>query len=247
MSRSAGKGGAFFVRSARTSATLLKSLSREEAKTLAAFARPYADHMLRHPHSVLMRILGVYKAGSHTVMLIESVLDFAAAPECVFDVKGSVINRKVTRLEKGVTRLDCNWTEENRFVLLDKATCSALREQVERDALLLSEHNLMDYSLLVAFYPRDESQTSRAELAAFAKTREGRAFVSADGDCLYLMGIIDFLQLYNAKKKMAHAIKKTRHDEALLSTVAPELYASRFVQFLTSRVFDSSFVDDAIM
>src|SRR5688572_3160929 len=55
VAKSAGKGGAFFVRSARTSATLVKSLSRSEAKALAALARPYADHMLRHPASLLMR------------------------------------------------------------------------------------------------------------------------------------------------------------------------------------------------
>jgi hypothetical protein len=246
VAKSGGKGGAFFVRSSRTSATLVKSLSRSEGKALAALARPYADHVLRHPASLLMRILGAYRAGTHLVILIENVLDFSGAPEAVFDVKGSVVNRRTAAGGKG-TKLDCNWIDESRFVSLDEATRAALCAQAESDARVLMERNLMDYSLLVAFFPRDEASTTRAELLAEAKKREGRAYVSADGDCLYLLGIIDFLQVYNGKKKVAHALKKTLHDEALLSTVAPDLYAARFVRFLQSHVFDASFVEGALI
>ncbi|XP_067869820.1 phosphatidylinositol 5-phosphate 4-kinase type-2 alpha isoform X3 [Heterodontus francisci] len=52
---------------------------------------------------------------------------------------------------------------------------------------------------------------------------------------VYFLGIIDILTHYDAKKKAAHAAKTVKHGSgAEISTVNPEQYSKRFVEFITS-------------
>ncbi len=249
VAKSAGKGGAFFVRSSRTTTSLCKSLTQSEAAFLSSsFGRAYADHMLSNTGSLLMRILGVYQTSSGAAfIIIGNALDFPVPLERVYDVKGSLVHRRVKSEDVKATRLDRNWIEERRCVVLSEERREELMEQIEKDASMLSHHDLMDYSLLVAFCPRDELLVSHSELREAAEQHPERAFLSGDGECVYLMAIIDFLQLYNSKKKFANAVKSIRHDESELSTVAPDFYASRFVRFVRSNVVDMSHNADALM
>lgn len=52
---------------------------------------------------------------------------------------------------------------------------------------------------------------------------------------IYFLGIIDFFQKYNKKKKMAHMAKTLRYNSDQLSTVKPSHYASRFLEFLRAK------------
>uniref|UniRef100_V9KBD6 Phosphatidylinositol 5-phosphate 4-kinase type-2 alpha n=1 Tax=Callorhinchus milii TaxID=7868 RepID=V9KBD6_CALMI len=52
---------------------------------------------------------------------------------------------------------------------------------------------------------------------------------------VYFMGIIDILTHYDAKKKAAHAAKTVKHGAgAEISTVNPEQYSKRFLDFIAS-------------
>ncbi|KAM9115265.1 phosphatidylinositol 5-phosphate 4-kinase type-2 gamma isoform 1-T1 [Pangshura tecta] len=52
---------------------------------------------------------------------------------------------------------------------------------------------------------------------------------------VYFMGLIDILTQYDAKKKAAHAAKTVKHGAgAEISTVHPEQYAKRFLDFVTN-------------
>uniref|UniRef100_A0AAY4D818 Phosphatidylinositol 5-phosphate 4-kinase type-2 gamma n=1 Tax=Denticeps clupeoides TaxID=299321 RepID=A0AAY4D818_9TELE len=52
---------------------------------------------------------------------------------------------------------------------------------------------------------------------------------------VYFMGLIDVLTQYDAKKKAAHAAKTVKHGAgAEISTVHPEQYAKRFLEFITN-------------
>ncbi|XP_025237003.1 phosphatidylinositol 5-phosphate 4-kinase type-2 gamma-like isoform X2 [Theropithecus gelada] len=52
---------------------------------------------------------------------------------------------------------------------------------------------------------------------------------------VYFMGLIDILTQYDAKKKAAHAAKTVKHGAgAVISTVHPEQYAKRFLDFITN-------------
>ncbi|XP_078545095.1 phosphatidylinositol 5-phosphate 4-kinase type-2 gamma [Lissotriton helveticus] len=64
------------------------------------------------------------------------------------------------------------------------------------------------------------------------------AIKSADGAPMkeiYFMGLIDMLTLYDAKKKAAHAAKTVKHGAgAEISTVHPEQYGKRFLEFVSN-------------
>uniref|UniRef100_A0A8B9Q383 Phosphatidylinositol 5-phosphate 4-kinase type-2 gamma n=1 Tax=Apteryx owenii TaxID=8824 RepID=A0A8B9Q383_APTOW len=52
---------------------------------------------------------------------------------------------------------------------------------------------------------------------------------------VYFMGLIDILTQYDARKKAAHAAKTVKHGAgAEISTVHPEQYAKRFLDFITN-------------
>ena len=51
-----------------------------------------------------------------------------------------------------------------------------------------------------------------------------------------MLGIIDFTQVYNGKKKIAHQLKKIIHDKTLLSTIRSDPYSLRFVEFINDKV-----------
>jgi len=51
---------------------------------------------------------------------------------------------------------------------------------------------------------------------------------------IYFFGIIDFLQPYNAFKKMETGMKGLVHDVNTISCVNPQFYADRFLRFISS-------------
>uniref|UniRef100_A0A8C9W3U0 Phosphatidylinositol 5-phosphate 4-kinase type-2 gamma n=1 Tax=Scleropages formosus TaxID=113540 RepID=A0A8C9W3U0_SCLFO len=61
------------------------------------------------------------------------------------------------------------------------------------------------------------------------------ALKSIPGEEVYFMGLIDVLTQYDTKKKAAHAAKTVKHGAgAEISTVHPEQYAKRFLDFITN-------------
>jgi len=63
-------------------------------------------------------------------------------------------------------------------------------------------------------------------------------FKSAEDDNqhIYYCGLIDCMSDYDAQKRMAHAIKSRRHANAEISTVKPEKYKIRFLDFVKDQV-----------
>eukprot|EP00011_Vannellida_sp_DIVA3-517-6-12_P010525 CAMPEP_0114617668 /NCGR_PEP_ID=MMETSP0168-20121206/7313_1 /TAXON_ID=95228 ORGANISM="Vannella sp., Strain DIVA3 517/6/12" /NCGR_SAMPLE_ID=MMETSP0168 /ASSEMBLY_ACC=CAM_ASM_000044 /LENGTH=650 /DNA_ID=CAMNT_0001828805 /DNA_START=202 /DNA_END=2154 /DNA_ORIENTATION=- len=55
-----------------------------------------------------------------------------------------------------------------------------------------------------------------------------------DAKELYTFGIIDILQKYNRKKKLANFAKSMKHDRDQISTVEPKLYGKRFTDYITA-------------
>jgi len=47
---------------------------------------------------------------------------------------------------------------------------------------------------------------------------------------IYHFGIIDFLQKYNKKKKIANFAKSLKYEKEAISTVDPTFYMSRFLK-----------------
>jgi len=113
-------------------------------------------------------------------------------------------------------------------------------KQIEIDCKWLEKEERMDYSLLIGIHKLPTDSENKTALEDTEKN-SGR-FLSSDSSELYFMGIIDFLQKYDNKKKAAHFFKammdRKRKDE--LSTVNPTFYASRFIKFMDTQVFSST-------
>ena len=81
----------------------------------------------------------------------------------------------------------------------------------------------MDYSLLVCVIPKSEN---------LSKSR----FVFEGVDYNYVMGIIDFLQVYNLHKKLETISKSVTHDQKELSSICSEEYKKRFLRKIKSYI-----------
>lgn len=127
---------------------------------------------------------------------------------------------------------------------------------IRKDTEFLASLNIMDYSLLLGIESRLQissewsehtvvnagralSQQSTAELERFKRHR----FTSADCMQTYHVSIIDFLQLWNCKKRAEQLAKVTimRADKKKLSAVEPEFYKERFQRFMRRQVFVRTF------
>ncbi|CAL2029112.1 unnamed protein product [Caenorhabditis brenneri] len=68
---------------------------------------------------------------------------------------------------------------------------------------------------------------------------------NSNGDRLVLyLGIIDILQNYRLLKKMEHTWKSILHDGDTISVHNPNFYASRFLSFMTEKVFKKGTADE---
>mmetsp|Transcript_23422 Transcript_23422/g.35091 ORF Transcript_23422/g.35091 Transcript_23422/m.35091 type:complete len:341 (+) Transcript_23422:45-1067(+) len=96
---------------------------------------------------------------------------------------------------------------------------------LERDVQFLQRHQLMDYSLLVAV---EKGSVEEAPALITDKNKWLYLFRSGDNEAQYLyhLGIIDFLQVWNMKKRLARMIKFREPDK---STMPPKFYGDRFL------------------
>ena len=59
-------------------------------------------------------------------------------------------------------------------------------------------------------------------------------FPSLKASNLYIIAIIDFLQIYTFQKYLENQYKKINTDEKLISSIPPEPYKERFIKFVES-------------
>lgn len=105
--------------------------------------------------------------------------------------------------------------------------------KMKRDTSWLVSHGLMDYSLIVGV------KTGPAGFVA-SEAGFGRTFLSRNcsdrSEVTVCVGIIDILQRWTFKKKVAEVIKQCHHDRA---TIPPEAYATRFYTHFEERFVGS--------
>ncbi|XP_072346812.1 phosphatidylinositol 5-phosphate 4-kinase type-2 gamma-like [Scyliorhinus torazame] len=98
-------------------------------------------------------------------------------------------------------------------------------------------------NLLTPFYGQSPDMQSNnmmkvPVLAEYDPFTDVYAVRSAEGSPrkeVYFMGLIDILTQYDTKKKAAHAAKTVKHGAgAEISTVNPEQYGKRFMDFITN-------------
>lgn len=194
---------------------VLKSLSPIETQAFLRFAPAYfrimSEALFHELPSVIAKMLGFYQIiiknpatgiEFNWFLLVMENLFYDRSPTRIFDLKGSMRNRRIQSTgEQNEVLLDENMVEfiyESPLFSREHSK-RILRASVWNDTLFLSRQNVMDYSLMIAI---DEN---RKEL---------------------VIGIIDCIRTYTWDKKLETWIKdrgKTRP-----TVTSPREYKNRF-------------------
>jgi 1-phosphatidylinositol-4-phosphate 5-kinase len=222
-----GKGGrsgssVFFTYDQRF---VVKTVSNSEKLQLLRILPDYRKR-ISYSNSRLVRIIGLFKIKpeNQDFIIMENIVS-SQQDAIVFDIKGSNIDRfvheelasdeaygKVLKdLNLASSGLSLNLSDEDKKMIID---------DLKRDFQVLAFHNIMDYSVLFAFYRKECRAITRYDVQGI--------------DRVYSIGIIDFLQNFNIKKKTEKYLKKIIHREGQISTEVPELYKNRISSSICS-------------
>ena len=178
----------------------------------------------------------------------------------VFDLKGSFVHREVKdkNLKPTATLKDINLLnlrKEKMIMRFRPEDQEDIMKNIERDSEILRQHNIMDYSLLLAIEKNEyyntlkgamskggpasalseDSEFNKELMKKFEKTRH--TFLSKSGKFIYHLAIIDYLQDYNLEKYLENMLKTViNKDGAQISAIPPNPYCKRFVKFMKDQV-----------
>ncbi len=210
---------------------VLKSLSQIEVQTFLSFAPAYfqimSEALFHELPSVIAKMLGFYQiiiknpvtgVEFNWFLLVMENLFYDRTPTRIFDLKGSMRNRKIQSTgEENEVLLDENMVEfiyENPLFAREHSK-KLLRASVFNDTLFLARQNVMDYSLMIAI---DEN---RKEL---------------------VVGIIDCIRTYTWDKKLESWIKDRGFaggGRNRPTVTSPKEYKSRFREAMARYVLQA--------
>lgn len=254
MSESKGKSGSFFFYS-HDRKFIIKTISSEEKTTLLDILHDYFNYIKAHNSTLLTKIYGIYtvvikNASSVNVILMQNL--FGCSPihiQKMFDLKGSSVQRKTKDVQKWkrdqvLKDLDYQWVTkvERKLINFKEEDISEIRSNLINDINFYKSLNLMDYSLLfiIIDYPNNIDPDYNQIIGLLDDPKyKGHVYKSENENYIYIVGIIDYLQKYNFKKKMEHCMKGILYgkEKNMVSAVEPIYYAERFNDFMTKKVF----------
>lgn len=208
---------------------VLKSLSSVETAAFLSFAPSYfgimAEALFHELPSVIAKMVGFFQVFIKNPvtntdikldLLVMENLFYDRSPGKIFDLKGSMRNRKIQSTgEQNEVLLDENMVEyiyESPLFAREHSK-KLLRASVWNDTLFLARQNVMDYSLMIAI------EDERKEL---------------------VVGIVDCIRTYTLDKKLESWIKDRgfagggRNRPTITS---PKEYKSRFREAMARYVF----------
>lgn len=161
-----GKSGSFFFFS-HDGTFLIKTMTLGDFNAFKKLFRYYFEHINTQHDSLLARIYGVYSVKMDEQDPVYLILMGSSAMttcidgnpsqnyvKCKFDLKGSMVKRDVPGdIHKNTAMLkDKNimrMKKEDQFLRFENDDINSIMNQMAKDVSLLSQFNLMDYSLLV--------------------------------------------------------------------------------------------------
>ncbi|XP_054440843.1 phosphatidylinositol 4-phosphate 5-kinase-like protein 1 [Pteronotus mesoamericanus] len=237
----------------------LKTLRRREVRALLAHLPRYVQHLQRHPHSLLARLLGVHslrvaRGKKKYFIIMQSVFYPTGRISERYDIKGCEVSRWVEPAPEGspivLVLKDLNF--QGKTINLGPQRSWLLR-QMELDTTFLRELNVLDYSLLMAFQRLQEDERGEGSLV-FRTARSVQGVQSPDEpeaqnrrllpdtpnalhildgpEQRYFLGLVDLATVYGLRKRLEHLWKMLRYPNRTFSTVSPALYARRLCQWV---------------
>lgn len=215
---------------------IVKSLRGDEPRKLRNLvtSAPYYSHLVHHPQTLLPRLFGLFQVIAPTferwIMVANNVFDTSQCEiHRIYDLKGSTLFRRGTlrpqrTIFKDQDAIDMQW----RMRIGPEAKIRLLQTLLQ-DVQFLESQNVMDYSLLVGVHDLQEDSSVR-----FYSPESGGPVVCSSETEIFFVGVIDILQDYNAFKMVESGIKALMYSKRDYSCVSPDLYAQRFINFISS-------------
>ncbi|XP_028854912.1 phosphatidylinositol 5-phosphate 4-kinase type-2 gamma-like isoform X2 [Denticeps clupeoides] len=228
---------------------IIKQISSEEVADMHNILSEYHEHVvICHGSTMLPRFLGMYRVTVDSedtyLIIMRNMFSHRLIVHRKYDLKGSLVSREASCKEKFLVRLK----------IMDYSLLLGIhdveREEEELDGSSSEEEEDRENGLPSSLPPVGSCSTSPEGIAGYMNSC--KAFGPGEFDPLidvyaiqsaagapqrevYFMGLIDVLTQYDAKKKAAHAAKTVKHGAgAEISTVHPEQYAKRFLEFITN-------------
>ncbi|XP_067340264.1 phosphatidylinositol 4-phosphate 5-kinase-like protein 1 isoform X1 [Channa argus] len=158
----------------------LKTQNKREIKFLLANLKIYMEHLGKHPHSLLVKFLGVHRLNippklKKYFIVMQSVFYPDDRISARYDIKGCEVSRWTEPAPEGsqiiVVFKDLNF--EGQYITLERQRPWLLR-QMEIDTSFLQRLNVLDYSLLLAHQPlqKDERHQSPSFATLIMRTKK---------------------------------------------------------------------------
>ncbi|XP_070374796.1 phosphatidylinositol 4-phosphate 5-kinase-like protein 1 isoform X2 [Equus asinus] len=237
----------------------LKTQRRREVQVLLAHLPRYVQHLQRHPHSLLARLLGVHslrvaQGKKKYFIIMQSVFFPAGRISERYDIKGCEVSRWVDPAPEGnpIVQVLKDLNFEGKTINLGPQRSWFLR-QMELDTAFLRELNMTDYSLLVAFQQLHEDEKGLGSSLIFRTVRSVRGIQSpeesgaqnrrllpdapnalhiVDGpEQRYFLGLVDLVTVYGLRKRLEHLCGTLCCLGRTFSPVSPACYARRLCQW----------------
>eukprot|EP00727_Mastigamoeba_balamuthi_P009889 m51a1_g5522 putative 1-phosphatidylinositol-4-phosphate 5-kinase (570) ;mRNA; f:420710-422563 len=236
--RSPGKSGSFFFATSDMR-FIIKSLTVSEAQFLCdSLLEPYLHHLKDNPGSLLARLCGLHTLRIHDgtdviVSVMLNVLPFGAVVRERYDLKGSTVGRLASAKEK--LKADCvlkdlDFLRRKQKLRLDPTQRTELLEALDKDTAFLESQQVIDYSILLDMMDVDYMNEDNPSGKFSDLVKEGHGWVSGvdengipQGE-VYHLGIVDFSQYYNLRKKLEVGIKSLISDKDQISVADPQTY-----------------------
>ena len=258
-----GASGELFMFS-KDNKFILKTITNAEHKVFKAMMGGYSVHLRSKPDSLIGRIYGLFsfnfKMGGEPVRLIVMENLFCINKEAVlrkYDLKGSKHSRQVIAKYTDINSdfktnkilKDIDFENIEKEINLVKGDVSATRstsfgepsqsqfrelllERATADVQFFRKQEIIDFSMILAVVDASLCDTG---LKSFnLKENSHHWMESEDRKFIYILGIIDYFQMYTFSKKAERFFKKVQKCNSDLETSSqpPFRYGERFMQFL---------------
>eukprot|EP00927_Polykrikos_kofoidii_P051279 TRINITY_DN45070_c0_g1_i1.p1 TRINITY_DN45070_c0_g1~~TRINITY_DN45070_c0_g1_i1.p1 ORF type:complete len:1496 (-),score=209.50 TRINITY_DN45070_c0_g1_i1:172-4659(-) len=257
-----GKSGALFWVAA-DGHFVVKTIDRVELGVFMDMFESYTQHLIESPNSLLCRFFGAFEFSfgrEHMlVMVMGNVFVGPLWPHAVYDLKGSTEDRWV-HPSPGAVLKDLNFADK----IIGVPDCrirGELLNTLKHDVRFLRDRHIMDYSVLLGVHYCDTKAPS--DTAAIFGVASPPATLGqhvsqfgilygfepsftctlvrdqASRRVLYMIGIIDILQKYTWRKRLARAVKLALFGwirDIEFDTEPPYTYSRRFKTYFAGKV-----------
>jgi hypothetical protein len=243
----------------------IKTITEEEETVFLNMIDQFIEHLLENGTSLIGRIVGyfVFKFDildhSIKVIIIENIF---LVPKSLlkrkYDLKGSTYKRKVLKatdkriscisstlkndFQDKSTLKDLDFNKVEGKIILKDSDYTELLGLIAKDVNFFKNNGIIDYSLIIAVVklseieslPQSEKETAQEQISALVEKK--MFFFDSEKQFGYLVGIIDYFQLFTIQKWMEKYLKILVNCKLGLDTSSQpsDKYAQRFNDYMAS-------------